>query len=62
MELGEEIIAFRARYRLTQKKMAEICGISPMTLFYIEKGNTCTPVTKYKILQAMEKYEREHID
>lgn len=62
MELSEEIIAFRARYNMSQKKMAELCNVSFVTLFYIEKGNDCTDLTRYKILQAMEKYERENID
>lgn len=60
MELREIMLAFRARYGMSQRKLAELCKLSYVTIFYIEKGNNCTDLTRYKIIQTIEEYERDN--
>lgn len=55
MDLSERIIRYRAKHRITQKEMAQRCGITPQTLCYIETGQqTPGKMTQTKIELVLE--------
>lgn len=59
-ELANKLIDFRARYNLSQKEAAKLCGISTKTLLMIESGKYVTkPVTARKIEIKLEEYKDE---
>ena len=36
--LAEEMIAYRARHNLSQSKFGDLCGVSVMTINFVERG------------------------
>ena len=38
MELQEKLIRYRAKHRLSQREMADRCGISISTMYAVETG------------------------
>lgn len=49
-ELSEAMITYRAKHRLSQGKLAELCGISTQTVYSVENMlQTPSAVTKEKI-------------
>ena len=57
-DLKERVIRYRAKNRLTQRQMAEKCGISPQTLCSIETGQqTPGKMTQIKIELVLEEGE-----
>ena len=57
-DLKERIIRFRAKNRITQREMAEKCGISSQTLCSIETGQqTPGKITRTKIELVLEEDE-----
>lgn len=60
MTLGEKIIRFRAKHRLSQVEFAEMCDISIQTLSAIENEKQAPwKTTELKILMAMEDADNE---
>lgn len=55
-ELQRKMIVFRAKYNLTQKKLAKMCSLSEQTINMVELG-TKKPsrITEQKILNVIEK-------
>lgn len=64
MDLNERIIRYRAKHRITQKQMAELCGISLQTLCYVEtKQQTPGKMTQTKIELVLEEDDGDkHIE
>lgn len=54
MELAEQIIEYRARYKLSQVAFAQQLEMSPTTIRKIESGGKCKAVTAARIRQKME--------
>ena len=60
MTLGEKIIRFRAKHRLSQVEFAEMCDISTQTLSAVENGlQELRKTTEMRILMAMEDADNE---
>ena len=38
MEIGKKILRYRAKHRISQREFANLCGLSVMTVNYIENG------------------------
>lgn len=38
MKLSNDVVRFRAKNRLSQKKLAEMCGVTTQTISNIESG------------------------
>lgn len=38
MKLGECLIKYRAKNKITQKELSELVGLSPTTICYLENG------------------------
>ena len=54
-ELGEKMVVFRARNRLSQAHLAKMCGISLQTVNSVENGTqTPSKVTEAKIRLIVE--------
>ena len=52
--LADRLVMYRAKYRLTQKELAERCGVSAQTIHSIENGyQKPTKVTLAKILMVV---------
>ena len=64
MNLAEQILQYRAKHRLSQSKMAELCGVSTMTINAVERGiQTPSAVTEAKIRLILEGTdEDEHFE
>ena len=58
LTLDEKMIRFRAKYKLSQAKLAEMCGYTVQTICNVENG-TQKPSkrTAARILMAMEEYD-----
>ncbi|MCD6340330.1 MAG: helix-turn-helix transcriptional regulator [Desulfurococcales archaeon] len=39
-QIGGQLLAYRARHKLTQKELAKRVGVSPVTISHIERGDT----------------------
>ncbi len=51
MTLAERMMWYRAKNGLSQQELADLCGLSKMTICQIEKGNqTPSKITQMKIL------------
>lgn len=60
MTLAEKMINFRAVNRISQKKLAEMCGISLQTVNYVESGKQApSRVTEAKIRMIVGKEEED---
>lgn len=57
MELSEKMVEYRAKHNLTQKKLAELCGITVQTVVKAEQGKPLTRLTKKKIELAIKEKE-----
>lgn len=63
MTLGERIIYYRAKNRLSQKDFAELCGVTPQTIYAIENGYqkaSKTTVIKINLVLDGDNNEFEH--
>ena len=50
MALSEDMIQYRARHNLSQAKFGELCGVSVMTINFVERGlQNPTKLTEAKI-------------
>lgn len=58
-DLANRLVRYRAKYRLTQKELAEQCGVSTMTISNVER-NIQEPnrVTLTKILMVVGEGEK----
>ena len=62
MDLSERMIRYRAKNRLTQKQMAEQCGVSLQTICNVETGQqTPGKMTMTKILLVLEEDENNEV-
>ena len=58
-EIGQKIKVLREEKKLTQEELANICGISRVTLGKVEKGelgNTSVKTLGYFIMMTSQKY------
>ncbi len=63
MSLQDRMIEYRARERLSQRELAERCGVSVQTLNSVEQGiQEPTKITKAKIELVVGKEENESIN
>ena len=54
MTLAENMMWYRAKANLTQQELADLCGLSKMTICQIEKGNQIpSKITQMKIMLAI---------
>ena len=54
MTLAEKMMWYRAKNGLTQQDLADLCGLSKMTICQIEKGNQIpSKITQMKIMLAI---------
>lgn len=55
MTLGEKMIRFRAKNKLSQAKFAEMCEVTVQTICSVENGTqNPSKLTEARILMAME--------
>ena len=47
--LSDKMVEYRAKHNLTQKKLAELCGITVQTVIKAEQGKPLTRLTAKKI-------------
>ena len=47
--LSEKMVEYRAKHNMTQKKFAELCGITVQTVIKAEQGKSLTRLTAKKI-------------
>lgn len=47
--LSEKMVEYRAKHNLTQKRLAELCGITVQTVVKAEQGKPLTRLTAKKI-------------
>lgn len=54
MTLADRMMWYRAKANLTQQELADLCGLSKMTICQIEKGNQIpSKITQMKIMLAI---------
>ena len=54
MTLADRMMWYRAKNGLTQQELADLCGLSKMTICQIEKGNQIpSKITQMKIMLAI---------
>lgn len=59
-KLAEDMVNYRARHKISQSKLAELCGINVMTINYIERGlQSPTTVTEAKIRLVINEQEEK---
>lgn len=58
--LGVRMITYRARHRLSQRKLADLIGENLMTIYRTENG-ICKPhkATEIRLTEKMDKLEAE---
>lgn len=49
-----KLVSELAKQDLTQKKLAELAGISRATINYIKSGKSCSDEVGYKIAKALQ--------
>lgn len=55
MTLSEKMMWYRAEHGLSQQELADLCGLSKMTICQIEKGNQIpSKITQMKIMLIIE--------
>lgn len=52
--LSEKMVEYRAKHNLTQKQLAELCGITAQTVVKAEQGKPLTRLTEKKIELAIK--------
>lgn len=52
--LSEKMVEYRAKHNLTQKQLAELCGITAQTVVKAEQGKPLTRLTAKKIELAIK--------
>lgn len=53
--LSEKMLMYRAKHNLSQAKLAELCGVSVMTINAVERGlQTPTSLTEAKIKMVVD--------
>lgn len=59
MTLAEEMIQYRARHNLSQAKFGELCGVSVMTINFVERGlQKPSALTEAKIRIVLDEEEK----
>lgn len=53
-KLSEKMVEYRAKHNLTQKQLAELCGITAQTVVKAEQGKPLTRLTAKKIELAIK--------
>ena len=59
--LAEEMITYRARHNLSQAKFGDLCGVSVMTINFVERGiqnPTARTEAKIRMLLDSEKEKK----
>lgn len=60
MALPKEMIRYRAKHNISQTKLGELCGVSVMTINYIERGlQNPTTLTEAKIRLVINEQEEK---
>ena len=60
MTLAEKMILYRAKHKMSQGKLAELCGLNRSTIKYIESGKKePLKTTAIRILCVVEKQEEK---
>ena len=54
MELSERMVEYRAKHDLTQKQLAQLCGLTAQTIVKAEQGKPLTRLTEKKIELAIK--------
>lgn len=55
MTLTEKMLRYRAKHRISQSELAELCGVSLQTIYTIETGQqTPKKTTELQILMVVE--------
>ena len=58
--LAEEMIQYRARHNLSQSRFGDLCGVSVMTINFVERGiQNPTARTEAKIRMLLDKEKEE---
>lgn len=52
--LSEKMVEYRAKHNLTQKQLAELCGLTAQTVIKAEQGKPLTRLTEKKIELAIK--------
>jgi len=53
-QIGGQLLAYRAKHKITQKELAKRVGVSPTTIAHLERGDTDTSVkTLVRICQKL---------
>lgn len=52
--LSEKMVEYRAKHNLTQKQLAELCGLTAQTIVKAEQGKPLTRLTEKKIELAIK--------
>lgn len=57
MSLGEQILRWRAEHDCSQRKLAELTGLAPQTIYAIENDlQSPSKTTKIKLRNVLERY------
>lgn len=57
MTFGETILRWRAEHDCSQRKLAELTGLAPQTIYAIENDlQTPSKTTKIKLRNVLERY------
>ena len=57
-----KLITELAKRDMTQKRLAELSGVSRATINYVRAGKSCTDEVGQKIAQALGVTTKEHIE
>lgn len=54
LDTAEASIKYRARHHISEKGMAQLCGISHPTLRKIERGESVNPTSLYRVRNRLK--------
>ena len=54
MDLGKEILRYRAKHNLTQTELADKLGVALITIHRAEKNGTCGKLTRIKFEELLK--------
>jgi DNA-binding XRE family transcriptional regulator len=57
-EFGLDCFVYRAKNRLTQKEMGQLCGVDRTLIIDIEKGRPVSKMTETKVRLVLEEDKR----
>jgi len=52
--MKEQILEYRKKHAISQNKMAQLCGVSPVTITRLEKGGKPSPIVEGKINKVIQ--------